>query len=96
MKRRNFIKNAGLGAAGVVAATTISAPYVKAQKTIKWRLQTYAGPALAAALAATPETGFSLALTARRGRLGASCLAVVLSAAMISSRNQKGNGNVWS
>jgi TRAP-type mannitol/chloroaromatic compound transport system substrate-binding protein len=48
MKRRKFIKTAGLGAAGAVAATTISAPYVKAQSTIKWRLQTYAGPALAA------------------------------------------------
>jgi TRAP-type mannitol/chloroaromatic compound transport system substrate-binding protein len=47
MKRRSFIKNAGLGAAGAVAATTVSAPYVKAQGTIKWRLQTYAGAALA-------------------------------------------------
>ncbi len=47
MKRRKFIKTAGLGAAGAVAATTISAPYVKAQGTIKWRLQTYAGAALA-------------------------------------------------
>ena len=47
MKRRKFIKTAGLGAAGAVAATTVSAPYVKAQSTIKWRLQTYAGAALA-------------------------------------------------
>jgi TRAP-type mannitol/chloroaromatic compound transport system substrate-binding protein len=47
MKRRKFIKTAGLGAAGAVAATTVSAPYVKAQGTIKWRLQTYAGAALA-------------------------------------------------
>ena len=48
MKRRDFIKKAGLGAAAV-AATTVKAPYVFAQskKTIKWRLQTYAGPALA-------------------------------------------------
>ena len=48
MKRRSFIKKAGVGTAAVVAATTIQAPYVKAQKQIKWRLQTYAGVALAA------------------------------------------------
>ncbi|OGP58546.1 MAG: C4-dicarboxylate ABC transporter [Deltaproteobacteria bacterium RBG_13_49_15] len=49
MKRRDFIKKAGIGTAAV-AATAINAPYVIAQKktTIKWRLQTYAGPALAA------------------------------------------------
>jgi len=49
MKRRNVIKKAGVGAAAV-AATAVSAPYVLAQKKtpIKWRLQTYAGPALAA------------------------------------------------
>ncbi len=47
MKRRDFIKKAGVGTAGAVAASTLSAPYVKAQSTIKWRLQTYAGPALA-------------------------------------------------
>ena len=46
-KRRDFLKQAGAATAGVVAATTLSAPYVKAQSTIKWRLQTYAGPALA-------------------------------------------------
>jgi TRAP-type mannitol/chloroaromatic compound transport system substrate-binding protein len=48
MKRRDFIKKAGLGAAAV-AATTVKAPYVFAQakKPIKWRMQTYAGPALA-------------------------------------------------
>lgn len=47
MKKRDFLKKAGVGAAGAVAA--VNAPYVKAQKktTIKWRLQTYAGPALA-------------------------------------------------
>ena len=50
LKRREFIKKAGIGTAAAVAATTISAPYVHAAKktTIKWRLQTYAGPALAA------------------------------------------------
>ena len=48
MKRRDFIKKAGIGAAAV-AATTVSAPFVHAAKktTIKWRMQTYAGPALA-------------------------------------------------
>ena len=47
-KRRDFLKKAGAATAGAVAATTLGAPYVKAAKTIKWRLQTYAGPALAA------------------------------------------------
>ena len=48
MKRRDFLKKAGVGAAAAVAATTVNAPYVKAQQksTIKWRMQTYAGPAL--------------------------------------------------
>ena len=46
-KRREFLKKAGAATAGAVAATTLSAPYVKAQSTIKWRLQTYAGAALA-------------------------------------------------
>ena len=46
-KRREFLKNAGIATAA--AATAVAAPYVHAQKkaTIKWRLQTYAGPALA-------------------------------------------------
>jgi TRAP-type mannitol/chloroaromatic compound transport system substrate-binding protein len=47
MKRRKFLAKAGVGTAAVVAATTVAAPYVKAQKQIKWRLQTYAGVALA-------------------------------------------------
>ncbi len=49
MKRRDFLKKAGLGTAAV-AATAVNAPYVIAQKKtpIKWRMQTYAGPALAA------------------------------------------------
>ena len=41
--RRNFLKTTALGA----AATPLAAPAI-AQSTIKWRLQTYAGPALAA------------------------------------------------
>ena len=45
--RRDFIKNAGIATASAVAATTVSAPYVKAQSPIRWRLQTYAGAALA-------------------------------------------------
>ncbi len=50
MKRRNFLKKAGVATAGAVAATALSAPFVKTQAktTIKWRLQTYAGPALGA------------------------------------------------
>ena len=50
MKRRNFLKKAGAGTAAAAAATAVSAPNVIAAKktTIKWRLQTYAGPALAA------------------------------------------------
>jgi len=48
-KRRDFLKQAGVATAGAVAATTISAPAVHAasKKMIKWRLQTYAGAALA-------------------------------------------------
>ncbi len=45
-RRRDFIKTAGLGGAAAVAASTLPAPYVKAQSPIKWRLQTYAGVAL--------------------------------------------------
>ena len=45
--KRDFLKKAGLTTAGAVGATTLATPYVKAQGPIKWRLQTYAGPALA-------------------------------------------------
>ena len=45
--RRDFLKKAGAATAGVAAASTFPAPAVKAQSTIRWRLQTYAGPALA-------------------------------------------------
>ena len=44
--RRSFIKTAGIGAVGAAAGTTLAAPAI-AQSKIKWRLQTYAGPALA-------------------------------------------------
>lgn len=45
--KRQFIKRAGLVTAGGVSASTLAAPYVRAQSPIRWRLQTYAGPALA-------------------------------------------------
>jgi TRAP-type mannitol/chloroaromatic compound transport system substrate-binding protein len=46
--RREFIKKAGLATAAAVGTSTLGAPYVHAAKApIKWRLQTYAGPALA-------------------------------------------------
>ncbi len=44
--RRHFLKKAGIGAAAGAAAVAAPA-IVKAQSPIKWRLQTYAGPALA-------------------------------------------------
>ena len=49
MKRREFIKKVGTGAAAAVAATAIATPSVIAGKktAIKWRMQTYAGSALA-------------------------------------------------
>ena len=46
--RRGFLKRAGLAGAGAVGASTLAAPYVKAQGPIKWRLQTYAGAPLGA------------------------------------------------
>ncbi len=45
--RRDFLKNAGLATAAAAGATTLAAPAVHGQSPIKWRLQTYAGPALA-------------------------------------------------
>ena len=47
ISKRNFLKKAGLTTAGAVGASTLAMPYVNAQSPIKWRLQTYAGPALA-------------------------------------------------
>jgi TRAP-type mannitol/chloroaromatic compound transport system substrate-binding protein len=46
-KRRDFLGKAAIGTTAVAAASTFPAPYVKAQGPIRWRLQTYAGPALA-------------------------------------------------
>ena len=48
LKRRDFLKKAGVAGAAAAGAATFAAPAVHgANKTIKWRLQTYAGPALA-------------------------------------------------
>lgn len=44
--RREFLKNAGLTTVAAASATTLAAPAVLGQAPIKWRLQTYAGPAL--------------------------------------------------
>jgi TRAP-type mannitol/chloroaromatic compound transport system substrate-binding protein len=47
LNKREFLKSAGLVTA-TAATSTLAAPYVKAQSApITWRLQTYAGPALA-------------------------------------------------
>ncbi|MDH6233588.1 TRAP-type mannitol/chloroaromatic compound transport system substrate-binding protein [Mesorhizobium soli] len=47
ISKRDFFKKAGAVTAGAVGASTLAMPYVRAQSPIKWRLQTYAGPALA-------------------------------------------------
>ena len=45
MKRREFLKKVGLGAAAV-AATTVNAPAVLAQKKYKWKMVTTWTPGL--------------------------------------------------
>ncbi|HEY6630392.1 MAG TPA: C4-dicarboxylate ABC transporter, partial [Rhizobiaceae bacterium] len=47
ISKREFLRKTVLTGAGAAGATMLAAPYVKAQAPIKWRLQTYAGPALA-------------------------------------------------
>ncbi len=47
LNKRDFLKKAGLTTVGALGASTLATPYVRAQSPIKWRLQTYAGPALA-------------------------------------------------
>jgi TRAP-type mannitol/chloroaromatic compound transport system substrate-binding protein len=52
MQRRDFLKNTGIGIAATVAATAgsmVTTPLMAAEskKTIRWRMQTYAGAALA-------------------------------------------------
>ena len=46
-QRRDFLKKAGAAGAAGAATATLAAPAIHSQDTIKWRLQTYAGPALA-------------------------------------------------
>ncbi len=51
LNKREFLKKAGVTSAAAVGATALGAPAVHGAshaKTIKWRLQTYAGAALAA------------------------------------------------
>ncbi|MGF1625269.1 MAG: TRAP transporter substrate-binding protein [Alphaproteobacteria bacterium] len=50
-KRRDFLRNAGVATVAAAGASTLAAPYVKAQSPIRWRLQTYAGAALGAHVA---------------------------------------------
>lgn len=47
--RRDFLKKAGAASVAGLGAAAISAPAIgaKSNQTIKWRMQTYAGPALA-------------------------------------------------
>ncbi|MBC7102956.1 MAG: twin-arginine translocation signal domain-containing protein, partial [Parvibaculum sp.] len=47
INKRDFLKKAGVGVAAVGASTLAAPAIVRAQSPIKWRLQTYAGPALA-------------------------------------------------
>ncbi|PKQ07874.1 MAG: C4-dicarboxylate ABC transporter [Alphaproteobacteria bacterium HGW-Alphaproteobacteria-11] len=47
LNKRDFLKKAGVASVAAVGATTLAAPYVKAQSPIKWRMQTYAGASLA-------------------------------------------------
>ena len=48
ISKRDFLKKAGVATVGAAAATPLAAPYVRAQNApIKWRLQSYSGPALA-------------------------------------------------
>ena len=46
MKRREFLKKAGTGAAAAVAATTVMAPAVIAKKTYRWKMVTTWPPKL--------------------------------------------------
>ena len=46
-KRRDFLKKAGAASVAAAGASTLAAPAVLGQSQIRWRLQTYAGAALA-------------------------------------------------
>jgi TRAP-type mannitol/chloroaromatic compound transport system substrate-binding protein len=47
LNKRDFFRKAGIATASAVGATALATPYVKAQTPIRWRLQSYSGPALA-------------------------------------------------
>ena len=46
MKRRDFLKKAGLGTAAVVASTAVNAPAILAKKTYRWKMVTTWPPKL--------------------------------------------------
>lgn len=60
-KRRQFIRQAGVGSAAAVAGTIAAPNIVRAQTPIKWRMQTYAGPALAEHVIKPAIDSFNLA-----------------------------------
>ena len=91
MKRRSFIKKAGVGTAAAAATATLGAPYVKAQKQIKWRLQTYAGPALAEHVIKPPNTDTSTGAAIESSSL---CTASIVPFCM--ARNSSPVGTSWS
>ena len=61
INKRDFLRKSILTGAGAVGATALATPYVKAQAPIKWRLQTYAGPALAEHVCKTGVDAFNKA-----------------------------------
>ena len=61
INKRDFLRKSILTGAGAVGATALATPYVKAQAPIKWRLQTYAGPALAEHVCKTGVDAFNRA-----------------------------------
>lgn len=61
INKRDFFKRAGLATAGAVGATTLAMPHVRAQAPIRWRMQTYAGPALAEHVVANAIEWFNTA-----------------------------------
>ena len=56
--RREFIKKAGIGTAGILAAGTAPMAYAKSNP-IKWRLQTYSGAPLGAHVIAPQIEAFN-------------------------------------
>ena len=79
LTKRDFIRNAGLAAAGTVGAATLSTPHiVRAQTPIRWRLQTYAGPALAEHVIKPAIDTFNKALAAGLSTSGPYLIEAVL------------------